>query len=280
MKKILAILALLPLIASTQVRVASPAKHTDEAKKFQYDSTYNCPLIYAEQCRGQELFLMPNKQLLGLGFQQINDKGVPQRVEMGNHVGHVFDVVDVINGKEYVGAKLVLRDKETQEEFLYRFPESGAVWPFMTLGYKAKYENKHKGQQYVVGIIKPQHDFNTGEPIGTLNGTVWTFNEMLSSEDGKIIYLFTDDMGRAIALDEFWLKQMHPKKDLDIYISMYGKEIVETAVQGTLVVGMPSDLVRIAKGNPDKINSSSYGEQWVYKHQYIYIKDGKVSGWN
>ncbi len=271
-------MVLLPIMAIAQVRVVSAAKPLDEEKKFKYDSIDNCPLIYAEQCRGQELFLMPKKDLFG--FQQKDKKGLYKTADMSDYVGHVFDVIDVINGKEYTGAKLIIRDKETQEEFRYSFPFSDAGWPFLTLGYKAKYESKHKGKQFVSGLMTSQHDFNTGESLGSLSGTVWTFEEMISSEDGKINFLFTDDNGRSMALDKFWLKQMHPKSDIDLYISKYGKEMVETALEGSVVIGMPSELVKIAKGSPDKINKASYGQQWVYKHKYIYIKDGKVTGWN
>lgn len=277
MKKVLAIIiALLPLITMGQVRVASAATPVDNERKFQYDSLRNCPLIYAEQCRGQELFLLPKKRLYG--FHKNGEKY--SIADMSNHVGHVFDVIDVINGKEYVFAELVLRDKETKEEFTYSFPTTDAAWPFITLGYKEKFESTRKGKQYVALIYSSFHDFNTGEALGSIRGTVWTFEEIIASAEGEINYLFTNDKGNAISLNKFWLENMFPKSDIDNYISLYGKSLVSKAIDGEILIGMPADLVKVAMGKPDKINSASYGQQWVYKNRYIYLKDGKVTDWN
>ena len=57
----------------------------------------------------------------------------------------------------------------------------------------------------------------------------------------------------------------------------------DMAIEGKIKVGMPEELVRIAKGNPRRINRASYGDQWVYGEygdDCVYIKHGKVTSWN
>ena len=68
------------------------------------------------------------------------------------------------------------------------------------------------------------------------------------------------------------------------FIKKYGKPLCQKAISKTIAIGMPKELVRIAWGSPDRINDASYGDQWVYKFsdgtKYVYIKHGKVTGWN
>lgn len=52
-----------------------------------------------------------------------------------------------------------------------------------------------------------------------------------------------------------------------------------------VAVGMTEEQVRTSWGPPTSVNSSSSGEQWVYRRgnsaaQYVYFRGGLVSGWN
>ena len=61
----------------------------------------------------------------------------------------------------------------------------------------------------------------------------------------------------------------------------HGKQMVETARQGKIKVGMHSELVIYAWGEPTHINRSSYGpDQWCYDGDYVYIERGFVEAWN
>lgn len=65
-------------------------------------------------------------------------------------------------------------------------------------------------------------------------------------------------------------------------------KILTLILQNKISIGMSRNDVIKSWGKPDDINSNtgSYGsrEQWVYRisgaeNQYVYIKDGLVSGW-
>lgn len=66
----------------------------------------------------------------------------------------------------------------------------------------------------------------------------------------------------------------------DYLFNKYG-ELYKKAIAGKVVIGMAKELVVIAWGFPEKINSSSDGlDQWVYGNQYLYIQNGVLKSWN
>jgi len=77
-----------------------------------------------------------------------------------------------------------------------------------------------------------------------------------------------------------YLKQFPDESDATI------NHWVDAVVGGSIVVNMPTDLVIMSWGKPDKINSSSRGaDQWIYRRagysaQYLYIANGRVESFN
>ena len=64
-------------------------------------------------------------------------------------------------------------------------------------------------------------------------------------------------------------------------VAKYGKTMIDKVRSGKIIIGMSKDLLIMSWGEPDKINRNSYGaDQWVYDNQYVYVKNGKVEGWN
>lgn len=63
-------------------------------------------------------------------------------------------------------------------------------------------------------------------------------------------------------------------------IKKYGKIIYAKLKKGTVWLGMTTDMMIIALGNPDDINRTvgSWGvhEQWVYNREYYYFENGKM----
>lgn len=64
----------------------------------------------------------------------------------------------------------------------------------------------------------------------------------------------------------------------------YGNNLWQAMMDEKIQIGMPPEMVRIAWGDPDRINesmsASGYQKQWVYGHKYVYFKNGKCTGWN
>ncbi len=286
MKKFFVIMALLPIIANSQVRVASPHQK-DDGLKFHYDSTKNA-LRFADYYIGQDLFVIPSDKVLFFGREigNLNNstilKGIPNAEEVNGQTFHVIGKKDYVLGgvKDGFCAYLVMVNKNNGDTLYYEHGIYGEkMFPFIVLGYKEKFERNNKDEEFVFHGYS-LYDFDTGDKFDA-HSSSWTFKEIIAMpNEKKLGYYLVNDNGRATAVTD--MEDFIKKSDIDNYTRKYGKKMVNMALDGEIMIGMPDDLVRIAKGNPDKINFSSYGEQWVYKnkHQYIYIKDGKVSSWN
>lgn len=290
MRKLAIFLALLPLITAAQVRVASAAPQNEQIK-FRYDSTKNA-MRFAEYYIGQDLFVIPTDDAknvstyyrFGRKVEMLRKstilKDKPNTEEVKGHTFHVVGRQDFMLGgrNETLCGILVMVDKETGDTIYYSHDINGdKLFPFITLGFKDKFEKNNKDKRFVFRSYS-LYDFETGEKIDA-HKTTWTFKEIIAMPDKmEPGYYLVNDAGASTAVTD--MSDFIKEADIKSYTKKYGKAMVDEALDGNIRKGMPTDLVKIAKGQPDKINSASYGQQWVYKNMYIYIKDGKVSGWN
>ena len=286
MKKALAIImVLLPMLACAQVKVVSTPKQKEP--EFKYDSLTNVPRNYdVTGFKGQELYLPPRPDhLKKYGYQDIYRKAdsFTGSIPVEEIAGHTFTVTDVVK-RDFGRYTLHLLDKETDVTYYYHFSFLETSWCFITLGYKAKYEAANKGKKFVFLSYSCGRDINTGKRIDKSRGSIWTFQEVVAdAENGKIGYTYTNDEGETMLASELYFSDFIPKSELDKYVRKYGKKMCDLALEGTIKIGMPADLVVIAKGKPRTKNQASYGEQWVYGEygdDCVYFKNGKVTGWN
>lgn len=288
MNKVLAfIMVLLPLAVCAQVRVVS-APETRATVEL-YDSTSNCPKYQITGFVGQELFLPPlPDHFKKYGYQDIyrSETSHVGSIPCDEIAGHTFKVTRVKRDDEIqFFYNLQLEDTKTGNNYYYTYSVVRDSWPFITLGYKVKYEVINKGKNFVALSYSLGKDFNTGEYLsGKTRGTIWEFQEVIANkDDGKIGYLYNNSEGQTIVISEHSVKDMKPKAEIDKLRKKYGSRMCDVAIQGNIKVGMPEDLVRIAKGNPRTINRASYGDQWVYGEcgeDCVYFKNGKVTSWN
>jgi hypothetical protein len=287
MKQIVAFfIVLLPLITTAQVRVASQAKPQKEV--VPYDSISNIPAD-PHGLIGQEVFLFPKmEKLRSHGYICFTkaDGGYISPIPHDQVAGHTFKVVDVTDIKKTYSEKTIVKllDKETGTDYYVEFHDNEFQWPFLTLGYKAKYEAENKGKQFYL-LYVPKKDFNTGAEIKAERGSVWTFQEIIAYEDlGSTGYLFNNAQGETVVLSNNTIaNSLVSPKTIDQYIKKYGQAMVKTALAGKIKVGMSEELVVLAWGEPDRVNTASYGDQWVYGEiniQCVYFKNGKVTDWN
>lgn len=287
MKKLfILLLVALPMVAAAQVRVVSaPAA---EEKITPYDSLENCPEYTITGMVGQELFLPPRAEhMKRFGYSNIHIMHNGHASTPHDDVaGHTFKVVSVEqNQNRPLDYELKLEDTQTGTNYYYSFTRPRPTWDFITLGYKAKYEAENKGKSFVALTSYFGKDFNTGNHISDKGrGSVWVFQEIIANQDeGGMGYMYTNGDNQTIVMDTYFNKFMVRKTVIDKLKKKYGAQMCNLAVEGTIKIGMPAELVKIAKGEPKTINRASYGEQWVYgeyAEDCIYFKNGKVTGWN
>ena len=278
-------MVLLPMLACAQVRVVSAPKQEKPIEK--YDSLNNLPRFQITGMVGQELFLPPRPDhLKKYGYQDIYRSAdcYTGSIQCDEIAGHSFKIVSIEeNDKLPFYYTLKLEDTQTGTNYFYTYAVTQSSWPFIALGYKAKYEATNKGKDFVALRIIVEKDINTGKLIDKDRGSVWTFQEIVASADDGMSYLFTNKDGDAVAINTYRIGDMKPKAEIDKLRKKYGTRMCDLAIDGTIKIGMPADLVIIAKGEPRTKNSASYGEQWVYGEygdDCVYFKNGKVTGWN
>ena len=286
MKRILVILfILLPLIIIAQVRVIEPP--VDEKKEICYDSINNAPGLQVEGMVGQELFLAPIiEQFQEFGYTGLycsSNKEPAPHDEVANHTFRVISVKE----QEYPfsGYNMDLENIDTGIHYRYSYdplfyPDS---WPFITMGYKAKFEAMNKGKTFVSRGHVSKKDVNTGNNIEKEGGDLWIFQEIVAKSSvgtDALGYLFTNKENVTVVFYRNEMHNMFPKSIIDKYRKQYSKVMCDTALKGRIKIGMPKDLVVVAWGEPKDINISSYSEQWVYEESYVYFKNGKVIAWN
>lgn len=294
MKQVLAfILVLLPLITIAQIRVVSQTERqkppVPKAVAYAYDSISNVP-SKLQGFLGQELFLMPKPESLRpFGYSCFSDEhGDPVVMAHDDICGHTFFVEDVVDNNKL--KSLRLRDEKTGSIYFVDASKASTTWPFLTLGFKSKYEAENKGKEFYF-TEAPETDFITGADIKAGENTLWTFQEIIICDNiGDIGYLFNNSQGETAMLTRYDIGDIITKKSVDDnneriknLKKKYGASMVNSALEGKIMIGMPKGLVILAWGEPDKINRASYGDQWVYGSSYIkcvYFENGKVTGWN
>lgn len=123
-------------------------------------------------------------------------------------------------------------------------------------------------------------DFNTGKSIKLIPGSIWKcIDIVIEPEDGSLAYIMKNTNGQTVSSLSF-SDEFMPKAKSDKIKSKYGQYCWKEILCGNVYVGMPISALKLAWGEPYSINKSSHGEQWCYYNQYIYVRNGKVTGFN
>lgn len=287
MKKIVALVAvsLLVVFAYAQIRIASTAKPKPDLTA-QYDSTQNylfpgVQSIYAY--KGQDLVFVhtspfcyihskPSVDVLTTWRQPMLERFVNKTF----HVDSVFEREGTLH-TEYV---LKLSELESGNVLYYLYANSKYDFPFLCVGYKTKYEQVHSQFDYYVRHnIKHWNkvDFETGEKIEWEPLTIWNYKEYIYDPHHGYAALYTNNNGQTIAI--------YNEEDVimtELYnglVSTYGESICLHALNGRIQKGMPDVLLTIAWGEPNKVDTDSYGVYWIYDNDIVRLENGKVKSW-
>lgn len=106
------------------------------------------------------------------------------------------------------------------------------------------------------------------------NGMSWTWYEKIFkvkiSNDENSIYI----LGK-------FLKEEDYNKRKAFLLKKFGKTYSDLILKKKVRIGMSKAMVEESWGEPNDINktSGSFGvhEQWVYKNQYLYFENGKLT---
>lgn len=298
MKKVLAIslFLLFSITSFGQVKITTQAEKQVEKNNFDHSKNWQ-----GEQYRnyiGQSLYVVPKSELLvkygysnfyttpnGETYQPISSFLPNTKHEaLANKTLTVEDVI--IDGIDYMGnPNIYLKLSLDNETIYYKYDlRSEAQFPFLVMGYFDKLKNDYIDKKSV--LLKcadtKLSDYITGKEVLLIPNTIWTCSDIvLDTKYYNLMMIFTNAKGETICNEANRYNLMFISlKEKNRLESIYGKELVLTAIKGNIKIGMHKELVKVALGEPLEINSTSYNEQWVYDERYVYLKNGKVTGWN
>lgn len=295
MKRIFFILfTLFYVISFGQVNITTKA--TKQVEELPFDTSKNWQGEQYKSYFGQMLYVVPkHKMLEKYGYKDFyetpgGETFRPIAINSGNTkyeelVSKTYKVEDaILEGKDFMGNPNVYLKLSLDSQIVYYKYDMqyDNGFPFIVLSYLDKLKKDNIGKKFV--LIKSADsklsDYETGKDVILNPGTIWTCKDIvLDSEYYKLIMLFVNEKGETIndGVNGYLFFSYEEKKRLE---SKYGKDLVKTAIERKIKVGMTKELVRIAYGDPKQINTTSYNEQWVYSYGYVYFKNGKVTSWN
>ena len=192
---------------------------------------------------------------------------------------------------------------EKRDERLAYFAFS---FPFVTVGFYEKLKKRCVGKSYVIGNVSFRFwgdniNLNTGGKVKHPYGEnqEWKCVDVTISEpDYELCLVLENEKNEKLVVNynrivvstiSHYGKGQYPeirvftKEESNSYELKFGKEQWDDILQGTIWIGMTSEMCKVSIGKPDEVNGSktenSNFEQWVYEERLIYFLDGKLSSW-
>lgn len=212
--------------------------------------------------------------------------------------GKYFKVLDVyrhpkVKEQEYLyGTRyyLALEEKESGDKLFFEYDSKYEhSFPFLVVGYFEKLKQSYIGQSYVISTkyFESSKDISTGNPIHNRPGQKWTCIDLTIEEQYfNLSLILKNDLGEKVLADHEYLFEMGGKNQVytwqkaESYKSKFGVTNWHIILDREVKIGFTEEMVKLAWGEPKKINKASYGDQWVYEDQYLYFENGKLKSFN
>lgn len=299
LKKILLLTLLVPTLAISQI----PKIHIKEVKEdpttTQYDSLTNFletnPYPYINQklqvvgvTEGLRKYAYedftsdPNKKwdpLIKINYEELVDR--------------TFLVLNVekhpkAETKEYLYKDtycLTLKDIDNEDIIYFQYHgKYEHTFPFITLGYYEKKRKLFLNNKFVSRGLYWSFDIN-GNEIHDSAGDIWTCVDLaIDDKFYDFSLVLENNKGNKVSVPIKHIENtntiMFNKKDADRYRKKFGETNWNKILKEEVAIGFTEEMARLSWGEPIKINSSSYLDQWVYNNNYLYFKNGKLTDWN
>lgn len=202
--------------------------------------------------------------------------------------GSYFEVIEVIKSS-IIEFYLKLEDTETGDICYFKYnPKYRHSFPFIPVAYFNYVSNYYIGKRIVtrgsnwLSSDKPMCDMNTGLLVEFETGTIWTIVDVAIEEQYyRLSLILENSKGEKIPFTQIenlpYSNHALLYEDLKSY---EGTEEYDLIINGKVRAGFTEEMVKMSWGEPEKINRSSGGDQWVYSNQYLYFENGIMTAFN
>lgn len=304
MKNVIAFILTSFFIAATNAQIRIIENKEKKVNISTYDSLTNFKKNPSEYI-GQRLYLKPRSESLRkYGFDKFyprKENKIWKTYSYFTHdsiAGKTFDVLGVVKIDEkatYSETCLILKEPKTNDTIYFEFdPIYEHSFPFIVEGYHKKLLSKFKGVKYV-SRYKNLNDYDSGKQAIDINGelvnnsvgSVWTIDDFIVEDKYyNLEALLVNSSGQKVLHSINAFENNHnywfvPLSLCNKIKNKYGSNLYQTALDGSVKVGMTKELCEFAWGKPDDVNKTTGGstrEQWVYKSgSYLYFTNGKLT---
>lgn len=185
------------------------------------------------------------------------------------------------------------RNDSTRRRIQYVYDtEKETFFPFMVVSHLNWLKKQFVGKRFIIKNSRfiLHNDILTGDSIAASSRIPWKVTEISLYDWGvrqEFVCVLTDGKYTTLLPVEYFEQErisakrtIFEKNEWDKLVSKYGLSVMSDVLSNKIRVGMPKQLLIMSWGNPQRINSASYGDQYVYNGQYVYVKGGKVTSWN
>ena len=306
MKNILFSLSLLiSFSANCQISTTKIAE-VKVVKTINYDSVNNFLGKEYSNYIGQDLFLRPlNEGLRKYGYDDFkldpngssySSKNVYKKDEVSESnyeelQSKLFTVLDVFVDPSSSFSRyafLKLKFKDTDESVFFRYSiDFSHSFPFTVMGYFEKSKQIFVDSEILIRKFRTKEfsDINTGEVLDISTDKYYKCLDITLDEKyySLVLVLETETKQKftfSLANRFNNIPRILLKNEAESYKAKFGNSYWETILNESISIGFSEEMTRLSWGEPKSINSSSYGDQWVYSSQYLYFENGILKSFN
>ncbi len=201
--------------------------------------------------------------------------------------GKYFIVKQIIKDEksyfsDYYWLYLEEKDNSNNKVYFRYSTEYEHSWPFIVVSHYNYLKEKYIGKKFVTNSFEA-NDLITQKPINYYFGEVWECYDISIIDEYKFVLLYKNSKGNktySYLEDIDDSRFIYPQATFNKYLKKFGVTNMKIIMKGEITIGMTTEMLLLSWGEPDDINYASYGDQWVYGTQYVYIENGKITAWN
>ena len=76
------------------------------------------------------------------------------------------------------------------------------------------------------------------------------------------------------------IQRILTKQEAEKHRLKFGDKNWNVILDQNVIVGFTEEMTKFSLGEPNKINKSSNGDQWVYGTRYLYFENGLIKSFN
>jgi len=186
-----------------------------------------------------------------------------------------------------------LEDRDNKDTLYYQYNSKYDLsFLFLVVGFVEKQQKTLPGQKFIFAYdtLKDSNDISTGNKVTNKPQDIWACTEFIINEKnfeptmivknslGETTHIPYDTVFRIIRKNNG--RKAYTLQEANNYSKKFGAKNWDKILDSKVLIGFTEEMVKLSWGEPEDINHSSYGDQWVYRGQYLYFENGKLTAFN